>query len=388
MRFASLAAVVVAVTLVVPALSSAAERPVAADRRPPALASTCTNATKLQAWKLGRLARQTIAVPVEESDVAAVEAAAKSAYGGILLFGTSAPANLGTRLTQLRDDVPYKLGLLVMTDEEGGGVQRMANLVGSLPWAAYMGQHWSPKRIWATAKAVGANMARNGVDMDLAPVLDVDGRAVEPGANDPDGFRSFSGSTSVVTADGVAFMAGMRAGGDVPVVKHFPGLGGVSGNTDDAPAHTLPWPTLERVALPPFVAAIKAGAPAIMVSNASVPKFTSLPASLSPRVVTRELRDALGFKGLIITDSLSALAIVDPPLSLTVPQASVDALVAGDDMVLFSLGNSASADLSEASSIATAIVTAVGHHTLSKTQLVEAAAQVLTAKGINLCASS
>ncbi|MGO8876480.1 MAG: glycoside hydrolase family 3 N-terminal domain-containing protein [Acidimicrobiales bacterium] len=346
--------------------------------------AACTNTTKLDSWPLVQLARQTIAFPAEETSLGVVAPAARAGYGGILLFGTSAPTTLGAQLTSLRRDVPHNLGLIVMTDEEGGGVQRMPNLVGSMPWASQMGAAWAPPRIKRVAQAVARKMLLNGVDTDLAPVLDVDGRHVEPGQQDPDGLRSFSGVTSVVTADGVAFMEGMIAGGVVPVIKHFPGLGGVSQNTDDGPAHTLRWKTLERVALPPFEAAIKAGAPALMVSNASVPGFTSLPASLSPRVV-RELRGPLGFKGLIVTDSLSAGAIADPPLSLSVPEASVDALVAGDNMVLFGSSGTTSGDLGVAASTVSAIVAAVNDRELSKSVLVNAVAQVLAAKKIHLC---
>ena len=352
-----------------------------ADARPAA----CTNTAVLDTWQLRKLADQTIVFPAEETDLAAVRAAAQDGYGGILLFGSSAPGNLGKQLSMLRADVPDRLGLLVMTDEEGGGVQRMANLVGSMPWAAQMGATMTPAQIEKLAHAVGHKMALQGVNVDLAPVLDVDGRAVEPGAEDPDGYRSFSGKTSVVSADGVAFMDGMRAGGVIPVVRHFPGLGGVSGNTDDGPAHTLPWRRLEQVALPPFEAAIKAGAPAVMVSNATVPGFTSLPAALSPKMVTGELRHALAFKGLIVTDSLSALAISDPPLSLSVPRASVEALEAGDDMVLFSLPGTVAGDLAVAAETSEAIAAAVEAHSLPKSQLVNAVVQVLTAKRIGLC---
>jgi beta-N-acetylhexosaminidase len=351
------------------------------------LSEACTNAAVLDTWPLQRLADQTIVFPAEETDVPAVAQAAKDGYGGIILFGTSAPSDLGSQLAALRSEVPGRLGLVVMTDEEGGGIQRMANLVGSMPWAAQMGKTMTSAQIEALAESVGSKMAANGVDMNLAPVLDVDGRAVEPGEQDPDGFRSFSGTTSVVSADGTAFMQGMRAGGIVPVVKHFPGLGGVSENTDDGPAHTLPWTTLEKVALPPFEAAIKAGAPALMMSNASVPGFTPLPASLSSKMVIGEVRGALGFKGLIVTDSLSAGAIADPPLSLSVPQASVDALEAGNDMVLYGSTGSTSGDLSIAASTSNAIVAAVNSGHLRKSELVNAVAQALTAKKIELCAA-
>jgi len=340
----------------------------------------------LDAWPLRQLADQTIVFPAEETDVLAAIGAARAGYGGMILFGTTAPSDLGSELATLRSEVPGRLGFIVMTDEEGGGVQRMANLVGSMPWASQMGATMRPSGIEALAHSVAAQMLANGVNMDLAPVLDVDGRAVEPGQQDPDGFRSFSGTTSVVAADGVAFMQGMIRAAVVPVVKHFPGLGGVSQNTDDGPAWTLPWSTLEKVALPPFAAAIAAGAPAVMVSNARVPGLTTLPASLSARLVTGELRETLGFKGLIVTDSLSAGAIEDPPLSLSVPNASVEALEAGNDMVLFGSTGTTSGDLALAASTANAVVAAVTSGALTKSQLVNAAAEVLAAKKVNLCA--
>ncbi|MGH9172138.1 MAG: glycoside hydrolase family 3 N-terminal domain-containing protein [Acidimicrobiales bacterium] len=345
----------------------------------------CTPTSVLNTWSVSRLADQTIAFPAEEASLGSVAAAAEAGYGSIILFGTTAPSNLAAQLATLRDDVPDHLGLLVMTDEEGGGVQRMANLVGNMPWAAQMGETMTAAQIETLADSVGSEMYANGVNMDLAPVLDVDGRAVAPGAQDPDGYRSFSGTTSVVSTDGTAFMRGMMNAQVLPVVKHFPGLGGVSQNTDDGPAWTLPWSTLQKVALPPFEAAIAAGAPAVMVSNAKVKGLTTIPASLSRQMVTGELRDALGFKGLIITDSLSAGAIADPPLSLTVPEASVMALEAGADMVLFNSTGDTADDLTIASDTSNAIVAAVASGALPKSQLVSAVAQVFEAKNVNLC---
>jgi beta-N-acetylhexosaminidase len=346
----------------------------------------CTVHGVLATWTLAKLAAETIVVPVEETDVLAVATAARTGYGGVILFGTSAPADLGKQLAQLRSEVPGHLGLLVMTDEEGGGIQRMANLVGSMPWPSQMGATMSPAQIRALTRSVGLKMASYGVNVDLAPVVDVDGRAVEPGAADPDGFRSFSGNLQTVEADGVAFLSGLMDARVVPVVKHFPGLGGATGNTDDAPADTLPWTTLQSAALPAFEAAIKAGVPAVMVSNAIVPGLSvGDPASLSRAVVTRVLRVKLGFRGLIITDSLSAKAISDAPLSLTVPEASAKALEAGNDMVLYGPSGSTSTDLATAASIRAAILSAVASRQLSRTQLVRAAAEVLSAKKVQLC---
>jgi beta-N-acetylhexosaminidase len=223
-------------------------------------------------------------------------------------------------------------------------------------------------------------MAGAQVNMDLAPVVDVDGRNVAPSRTNPDGWRSFSGSTSVVSKDGVAYMNGMRAGGVIPVVKHFPGLGGSSYNSDFGPARTLPWSTLQKVGIPPFTAAIKAGAPAVMVSNNIVPGLSSGPASLSPTAISSELRGKLGFKGLVVTDSLSAKAI--SAAGFGIPAAAVQALRSGADMVMFDLKGDVA---SQTSSIASAITNAVAGGHLARSRLVDAAGHVLAVRHVHLC---
>ncbi len=112
-------------------------------------AATCNPDTVLATWPLVKLANQTIVIPVEETDVLSVAKAAIDGYGGIILFGTAAPSNLGSELKEMRSEVPGGLGFLVMTDEEGGGVQRMANLVGNMPWAQTMGSTMTPSQIEA-----------------------------------------------------------------------------------------------------------------------------------------------------------------------------------------------------------------------------------------------
>jgi beta-N-acetylhexosaminidase len=277
-------------------------------------------------------------------------------------------------------------GLLIMTDEEGGGVMRLDNLVTAFPWAQTMGRTMTPAQITAVARRVGAQLLAAGVNMDLAPVLDVDGRAVYPGAADPDGFRSFSGSTSVVSADGTAFMQGLAQSGVIPVAKHFPGLGGSTGNTDDGPASTLPWTTLESGGLQPFTAAIAKGVPAIMVSNATVPGLTTIPASLSAPVMTTVLRQKLRFTGMVMTDSLTAGAI--SALHISVPVAAARALLAGADLVLLGDMGSVKADVTLAKQTSQGIVLAVEHGQLTRAQLTTAVLYDLTARHALLCAAT
>ncbi|MGO9558631.1 MAG: glycoside hydrolase family 3 N-terminal domain-containing protein [Acidimicrobiales bacterium] len=343
----------------------------------------CTNSTELAKWPNSRLAMMTIAVPVEETSTGDVTTEVSDGAGGVLLFGATAPTNLGSDLKSLKARVPGNLGLLVMTDEEGGGVQRMANLVGSLPWASWMGHYWTAAHIESAATAVAKKMAAANVNMDLAPVVDVDGTNAPPSATDPDGWRSFSGHTPIVVQDGLAFMNGLRSGGVIPVLKHFPGLGGVSGNTDDGPAHTLPWSKLEKVALPPFIKGIKDGALAIMVSNATVPGLASYPASLSPAAIGRELETTLGFHGLVLTDSLTAGAISGA--GFTLPEAAAQALIAGADMVLFGPTISPSVTESDTSQMQSAIVEAVANGHLPRPRLIAAAAAVLGVRDVKLC---
>jgi beta-N-acetylhexosaminidase len=157
-------------------------------------------------------------------------------------------------------------------------------------------------------------------------------------------------------------------------VKHFPGLGYASGNTDNAPAITQPWSVLQRTGLVPFRQAIASGVDAVMMSDASIPGLTTLPASLSS-VAVAELRNQLGFHGLIMTDALGAGAI--SARHLTMAQASVEALAAGVDQVLGTNSPSPQAALQTASLSTAAIVSAVERGTLTRALLVGAAAQVL-----------
>jgi beta-N-acetylhexosaminidase len=240
----------------------------------------------------------------------------------------------------------------------------------------------TPAQIRQLATNLAVRMRAAGVTMDLAPVLDVDG-GVGPNNQDPDGTRSFSPDEKVAAADGLAFADGLEAGGIVPVVKHFPGLGGATGNTDVVSASTPAWSTLQKVGLVPFEGAVAANVPAVMIANATVPGLTGMPASISENVIDGVLRDELGFKGLVITDSLSAISL--SAIGYSVPAATVAALEAGADMILFNADASAVEELTN--QIVSAVVSAVGAGKLTRSQLVGAVAHILTTKGVQVCSS-
>ena len=336
----------------------------------------------VSSWTLTQLANETIVVSLNVANVGAMVPAAKAGFGGLLLFGASAPVNMATTIARVQARTLHPYPMLVMTDEEGGGVQRLTNVIGSIPWASTMGKNLTPQRIMGVGARIGSALLNAGVNVDLAPVLDVDARHVAPGRADPDGYRSFSGSATVVAQDATAFMRGLAAANVTSVVKHFPGLGGASQNTDYGPAATRPWAQLKKIGLVPFEVAINAGASAVMLSNASVPGLTSMPASLSPAVV-QELRQSLGFRGLIMTDSLSAGAV--GALHLTPPAAAVKALQAGVNMILAGGPQSPVSSLSLAQSIASAVVSAVNNGALSLATLQLDAAQVLATRNVIAC---
>ena len=352
-------------------------------------ASTTTASTNLtcatqvvSTWSLTHVARETVVLSAQASWLASLTSAAAQGYGGFILFGASAPSALPSTLKSLRRLEPDHLTPMIMTDDEGGGIIRFPNLVGQWPWPQVMGSTMTPAQIFAKGESVGAAIARAGLNVDLAPVADVDGRAVWPGEYNPDGLRSFGGSPSKDALDVTAFATGLLYSHVVAVVKHFPGLGGTSPDTDYGPARTKSWSLLQTTGLVPFRAAIRAGVSAVMMSNASVPGLTTLPAGLSAPAVLA-LRHQLGFRGLIMTDALGAGAI--SALHLSISQASVAAIKAGVDQVLASNPSTPSQALQTASSQTAAIVAAVEHGTLTRATLVGAAGQVLASTNALTC---
>jgi beta-N-acetylhexosaminidase len=342
--------------------------------------SSCTTARVLRTWSVRRLAEQTVVVPVDERHAGRVAPEVAAGAGGVILFGASAPTDLASSLTGLARRAPGGVPPLIMTDEEGGSVQRMANLVGRIPAARTLARTRTPAQIRRVALHAGRRMKALGVTMDLAPVLDLDGRA-GPSATNPDGTRSFSPKERIAQRDGLAFAAGLQAAGVVPVVKHFPGLGGATGNTDVMAAATRPWRNLKTNGLLPFAAAVHGGIPAVMVANATVPGLTRLPASISGKVIGGLLRGRLGFHGLVLTDSLSAVSV--RAAGYQVPRAAVRALASGADMVLYDATAGAVAGLTRRT--VSAILFAVRSGTLTRSRLRNAVLHVLRVKNVTLC---
>jgi len=167
--------------------------------------STCTNARVIKTWPAARLAAEVVAVPVLNFDLSAVESEVSDGVGGVLFLGNGpAPIDLGTQIRSLLRNAPPHTQPLVMADEEGGGVQRLAPVVSSVPWPRDMAQTMTAAAVRNLAARVGRQMNTAGVTVDLAPVADVDDRP-GPSLINPDGARSFSENPQTAATYTVAF---------------------------------------------------------------------------------------------------------------------------------------------------------------------------------------
>jgi beta-N-acetylhexosaminidase len=342
--------------------------------------SGCSTTSWLATWSDERLAAQVLTMPVLVEDLSAARENVRGGVGSIILFGSRTPSDLTEQIAGLQDLAADGVPLLVMVDEEGGAVQRLADVVGRVPSARQMAATMTDEQIRQRGAQLGRALRALGVTVDLAPVLDLDD-GPGPNAANPAGTRSFGTDPVVVSAQSLAFAEGLSSAGVMPVVKHFPGLGGATGNTDNRSARTLPWQDLRATGLIPFQRAIQARTPAVMVSNAVIPGLTTRPASVDPTAITTVLRGQLGFTGLVVTDSLSARALADAGYSPA--RATVAALAAGADLIL--LGGGGKQDPRLIPTAIEAVVEAVEKGRLPRERLIEAAGAVLAAKHVDRC---
>jgi beta-N-acetylhexosaminidase len=296
-------------------------------------------AEPISTWSVDQLLNQMLMVSGQFSDLSASASPAASGVGAFVLFGQpsagSGPA-ITSGLSSLQADASTngQVAPWMATDEEGGQVARLADVIGSLPTPRQMAAEWSPSQVESAMAAHGSAMLSLGITMDLAPVLDT----ASPGDTiDDENDRSFSEDGQVAASYGVAFADGLESAGIVPVVKHFPGLGHANADTDLGPATDPPLSQLETDDLIPFESAVSNGIPVVMVGHPIVPGLTNgLPASLSPATYTL-LRQNLGFTGVALTDSLGAGAISGAGYSEQ--SAAVAAIEAGADMVIIDVGS-------------------------------------------------
>ncbi len=254
--------------------------------------------------------------------------------GGVLLksanrnFVSSGQVQNLTARLQEASAVP----LLIAVDQEGGRIDRIQfDDVQRFPSAAVFGALNDRELTEAAAWATGVQLAALGINVDFAPVADVN---VLGEGNPAIGDRSYGSDPVLVAAMTLAALRGFDAAGVATAVKHFPG----HGNTAVDSHLGLPVVMTERdvwaaTDLVPFAAAVGAGAPMMMVAHVAYPALdpSGLPASMSRAITYDQLRVGLGFAGVIVTDDLANMQAVAAWGS---GERAVRALMAGSDLLL------------------------------------------------------
>ncbi len=291
--------------------------------------------------------------------------------GGVCWFGQNVadPAQaraLADRLHGVRH------GVVVMSDEEGGDVTRLeAGPGSSWPGHAALGALDDVAATQAVAAAMGRQLRAAGVDIALAPVVDVNSNPDNPVI----GVRSFGSTADLVSRHGTAFVRGLQSAGVAACAKHFPGHGSTVVDSH------LGLPTVDddeavvrRRDLAPFEAVIEAGVRCVMTAHVVFTRFDSEPATLSPTVLGL-LRDDLGFDGVVVSDALDMKAI---SAGVGHGEGAVRTLLAGTDLVC--VGNPSFPEPYDAEArldlVVAALAQAVRVGRLPAARLEEAAARV------------
>jgi beta-N-acetylhexosaminidase len=293
--------------------------------------------------------------------------ALENGLAGVTLFGpnVSGPEQLAELTAALRAAAPEPV---IAIDEEGGDVTRLAHLTGSpYPGNAALGAVDDVALTRAVYRALGTDLAAVGINMDLAPSVDVNTAAGNPII----GTRSFGASTALVSRHAAAAVDGLQSAGVAACAKHFPGHGSTREDTHQMVATVEG--DLARVRerdLPPFAAAIAAGVAAIMPGHLRLPGVTGdRPATQSTAALGWLLRGELGFTGVIISDALEMRAVSGRH---GIPDAAVRAVAAGVDLLC--LGRDQEQE--DYLAVRSALAAAAADGTLPVARLAEAADRV------------
>ena len=302
-------------------------------------------------------------------------ALSKYHFGSILLpanaDGTSSLAATTAAIQALApadtDDVRFLIG----ANQEGGQIQQLTGPGFDVMPSALVQGTWTTSALSAEAQTWGSQLHAAGVNLNLAPVMDTV-PAGTASTNAPIGEldREFGSDPQSNGEHGVAFIDGMAAAGVASVIKHFPGLGRVAGNTDFTANVVDNVTTADDPYLNSFRDAVNAGVPMVMVALATYTKIDPAELAVFSPAVMRLLRNGLGFNGVIVSDDMGEAAAVQ---SVPVANRAIDFLNAGGDLVT-------SQSLGPAEQMAAGVLAKASGSAAFRTTVDAAAQRVLTAK--------
>lgn len=322
-----------------------------------------------------------VGTPADAAGRAALDAVTDRHVGGIFLHGRSragvaATAAMTARFTKLTD--PGAPPLWIATDQEGGEVQVLRGTgFDDMPYAIRQADR-DAGELRSDAARWGRQLRDAGVTMNLAPVADIVTSHATRFDNPPIGGlgRQYGYDEQSVAATAGAFADGMRDAGVMPTLKHFPGLGRVTANTDYADDVVDTVVTADAPDVDVYRTLLADGPAVVMVGLAIYARIDDgAPAAFSDRVVTGILRGQVGFDGVVMTDDLSATRAV---ADIAPADRALDALDAGCDLILVS------ADPSVLPAMYDAVLERARSDDAFAARVDAAAARIVTAKAAGL----
>lgn len=298
--------------------------------------------------------------------------------GGVILFRENVVTTEQTaRLVADYQAAAEKFGLLLGIDQEGGIVTRLQSGT-DMPGNMALGATRSKETAWKVGHAIGEELDSLGINMNLAPVLDVNNNQDNPVI----GVRSFGEDPKLVADMGIPYIGGLQKSGVAATAKHFPGHGDTAEDSHlGLPEVPHEKERLKAVELYPFQQAMDAGIDAVMTAHVTFPKIDgtkvisqkdgteiALPATLSQKVLTGLIREEMSYKGVIITDAMNMKAITE---HFGPVDAAIRSVKAGTDIVLMPVG------LKE---VAQGLLAAVNNGEISESRIDDSVKRILTLK--------
>ena len=252
----------------------------------------------------------------------------------------------------------------ICTDQEGGKIVRLPQELLSLKGASYYSKNRTAADVFKAGEVTAMQLRLCGINVDFAPVMDINSNPKNPII----GERSYGSKSNTVVEYGLQMASGLRQGGVICAVKHFPGHGDTDTDSHLAlPSVNKSYGQLKQFELLPFKAAAEAKVPVVMTAHIMFPKIDSkYPATMSHKILTGILRQDLGFDGIIITDDLEMAAIRK---NFGIVEGAVSAIKAGADMVCISVYSDGAGKISDAFV-----------NQISRSRLEESALRILKAK--------
>jgi beta-N-acetylhexosaminidase len=252
-------------------------------------------------------------------------------FGGFVLFKRNCVeagqiVSLCRDLWEMADEVPPFIAI----DQEGGRVHRLPPPFTHFPPAARVGSTHASFLAYRAGQAVGAELALVGINLNFAPVLDVNSNPNCPIIGD----RAFAADPAAVTNLSSRWAEGLRDAGIIPCGKHFPGHGATDKDSHfDLPIVGKPLESLRATELVPFAAACQHGIEALMTAHVLYPALDSQwPATLSKKIIGDLLRRQFGHRGVVFSDDLEMHAISH---RYSVEESALRSILAGVDALLF-----------------------------------------------------